>query len=273
MKLILKDKAKVTIFANIFHNLKNILDDANISFMPTHLYMQGMDGTHALLVELKIESEWFDEYEVGTNDTFGLHCETFYKIINCLKEDQYIELTLEPADDKMCISFQGGDTIAKEFQLSRIDMDVELMEIPDVEYQADICIKSKEFSEIMKELVIFNDTVQVRCTDEQIELLASGILGSMKASIKETDIITYAIEEDTTLELNYALNFLDKVCHFHKIAQDLYIHCSIEYPMKLHYSLVDEPEEEEEEDNEENMSKVDINKSFCRFFIAPKVDE
>ncbi|GAG10797.1 unnamed protein product, partial [marine sediment metagenome] len=192
MKLILKDKAKVTIFANIFHNLKNILDDANISFMPTHLYMQGMDGTHALLVELKIESEWFDEYEVDTNDTFGLHCETFYKIINCLKEDQYIELTLEPADDKMCISFQGGDTIAKEFQLSRIDMDVELMEIPDVEYQADICIKSKEFSEIMKELVIFNDTVQVRCTDEQIELLASGILGSMKASIKETDIITYA---------------------------------------------------------------------------------
>ena len=147
MKLILKDKAKVTIFTNIFRNLKNILDDANITFTPTKVYMQGMDQSHALLVELNIKKDWFDFYEADENldnENFGLHCETFFQIINCLNEGQYIELLWENGGDKMSIAFNGEETISKEFELTRLDMDLENMEIPDVEYQADICLKSSE---------------------------------------------------------------------------------------------------------------------------------
>jgi len=270
MKLVLKDKVKVNIFANIFRNLKNILDDANITFTSTNVYMQGMDATHALLVELNIEKKWFDFYEADEDDSeekFGLHCETFFKIINCLNEDQYIELIWENNDDKMSISFRGEDSISKEFELTRIDMDMETMEIPNVEYQADICFKSNEFSELVKELGIFNDTVQVKCTDEKIELLASGILGSMTASIKEDDIMGYAIEEDTELKLNYGLSFLERVCHFNKISSDIYIHCSTLYPMKIHYSLDNCVSNDDDKDDDVLVSQ---SKSYCQFFIAPK---
>ena len=273
MKLILKDKAKVNTFANIFRNLKNILDDANLTFTPTHIYMQGMDGTHALLVELNIDKEWFDYYEVDEEDdheNFGLHCETFFKIINCLNEDQYIELVWEGGDDKMSISFRGGNSISKEFELNRIEMDLETMEIPEVEYQADICIKSKEFSELIKELSIFNDTVQVQCTEEKIELLASGTLGSMTAIIKEDDIISYAIEEDTELTLNYGLSFLDRVCNFNKLSSDIYIHYSVEYPMKINYPLDEYNSKKDQQDEDEEDEVTSGSKSFCRFFIAPK---
>ena len=265
MKLTLKDPTKVNTFANIFRHSKNILDDANIVFSDTHIYMQGMDAAHALLFELKIMASWFDKYEMNaeTPQTFGLHCETFFKIINCLNENQYIELVWETDNDKMHIAFKGDDSISKEFELSGIDMDTEMMVIPDVEYTADICIKSDEFAEIIKELSIFNDTVQVKCTEEKIELLASGTLGSMTASIKEDDIISYAIEEDTELVVNYGLSFMDKVCHFNKLSTDLYIHSSLSYPMKMIYSL-DEPNE----DGEEQIT--DDPKSYCRFFIAPK---
>lgn len=278
MKLVLKNKAKVNIFANIFRNLKNILDDANVTFTPTSVYMQGMDKAHALLVELNIEKEWFDFYEADEdldNENFGLHCETFFQIINCLNEDQYIELIWEKGADKMSILFQGENSISKKFELSRVEMDLENIEIPDHEYQADICIKSDEFSELIKELSIFNDTVQIKCTEENIELLASGLLGSMTASIKEDDIMSYAIEEDTKLILNYGLSFLDQVCHFNKLSPDLYIHCTLEYPMKIQYPLDEQSSNNDDSEKEEETSYevASGSKSFCRFFIAPKIME
>ena len=271
MKLILKDKAKVAIFANIFRNLKNILDDANITFTPTKVYMQGMDQSHALLVELNIKKDWFDFYEADEDldsGNFGLHCESFFHIINCLNDNQYIELLWENDADKMSIAFYGEETISKGFELTRLDMDLENMEIPDVEYQADICLKSSEFSELIKELSIFNDTVKITCTEEKIELLASGTLGSMTASIKEDDIVSYAIEEDTQLQLNYGLSFLDRVCHFDKLSTDIYIHCSTQYPMKINYPLNKISQEDDGVDDEDSLSPETA--SFCRFFLAPK---
>jgi len=254
MKLTLKDKVKVDNFANIFRNLKNILDDVNITFADTHMYIQGMDPTHALLAEIKIQSDWFDEYNTDQDIVCGIHCETLFKVINCLSDGQGISMEIDSDGDTLNISFEGENSFLKEYELSIIDLDVEEQTVPDVEWSADICIKSSEFSELVKELSIFEENVSIKCDDSNIQLKASGTLGSMQVEIKQEDIISYSIEEDVCLKLNFSLSFLDKACAFSKLHPDMYIHCDSQYPMKIHYPL--------DEDGE----------SFCRFLIAPKFD-
>ena len=83
MKITLKTPEKVLKFTEIFKNLKNLIDEINMVVTEEKLYMQGMDSTHALLFELEMKKQWFDEYNVIEKDTFGIHCETFFKIINC----------------------------------------------------------------------------------------------------------------------------------------------------------------------------------------------
>ena len=161
MEVVLTSAKKVQIFADIFRNLKNILTDVNISFSEIGLYIQGMDVTHALLVELKIKKEWFDNYNVTKNITMGINCETFFKILNCLKDDQNIKLNFDEDDDKLSISFSEGESISKDFELNLMEIDAELMDIPEKEYQMDICLKSQEFTDLIKELTIFNDIAGV----------------------------------------------------------------------------------------------------------------
>ena len=259
MEVVLTSAKKVQIFADIFRNLKNILTDVNISFSEIGLYIQGMDVTHALLVELKIKKEWFDNYNVTKNITMGINCETFFKILNCLKDDQNIKLNFDEDDDKLSISFSEGESISKDFELNLMEIDAELMDIPEKEYQMDICLKSQEFTDLIKELTIFNDIVTINCDDNSMKMIATGTLGKMKVEIKDEDVIEYAIEEDTNLELNFALNFLAKICHFNKLNTDLYFHCSDDTPLKIHYSLDDKTSSESQ--------------SYCRFFIAPKINE
>ena len=84
MRLILETREKAQIFAEIFKNLKNVVDEINMTFTPDNIYMQGMDNTHALLFEMILEKDWFDSYEASEEDTFGMHCATFFQIINCI---------------------------------------------------------------------------------------------------------------------------------------------------------------------------------------------
>lgn len=260
MKLTLEQTKKVQAFATIFKNLKNIVDEINMMFFQEKIYMQGMDSTHALLFEMEIQSDWFDKYECEEQDTFGLHCATFFQIINCLKENQTVELELTSTQDYLTIKFVGEDEICKTFELARIDIDSDLMNIPSVEYEADMCFVSNEFSELIRETSIFNDTINIKCNEENIEMIAQGNLGKMTATIKEDDIVMFSIEEDCTLDINYTLGFLNNICGFSKLNKEIQIHCSEEYPMKIQYNLDDTTIESEEDA-----------KSYCRFFIAPKI--
>ena len=152
--------------------------------------------------------------------------------------------------------------IRKTFQMTRIEMESDIMNIPEVEYEADICFASNEFSELIKETSIFNDTINLKCTEENIKMIASGTLGKMTAIISENDIIMFSIEEECDLDLNYTLGFLDKICGFSKLNNEILIHCSEESPMKIQYNL-----DETKADSEEEA------KSYCRFFIAPKISD
>ena len=261
MKLTLETPEKVKAFVEIFKNLKNILDDINIAFTEDKIYMQGMDNTHALLFEMTLQKTWFNSYTIEKQDIFGLHCETFFKIINCLNNGQYISIECGEKDDYMTITFVGENRISKIFELSRIELDQEDMEIPDVEYEVDICFDSNEFSELIKETAIFNDTINFKCNEERFQMIAQGVLGKMTASIKEDNIILFGVEEDCNLDINYTLGFLDKICGFSKINSEVQIHCSEKYPMKIQYNLDDV-----------KVDSDDKSESFCRFFIAPKIN-
>ena len=89
-----------------------------------------------------LEKDWFDTYEASEEDTFGMHCATFFQIINCFKENQTIEIKLEPIDDYLTIIFAGENQIHKAFEMARIEIDSQLLDIPEVEYEVDICFNS-----------------------------------------------------------------------------------------------------------------------------------
>ena len=178
MNITLKTPEKVLKFTEIFKNLKNLIDEINMVVTEEKLYMQGMDSTHALLFELEMKKQWFDEYSVVEKDTFGIHCETFFKIINCSNNGQYISMNATPEDDSITIMFEGENQISKIFELSRIELDDNDLEIPDVEYEADIGFDSNVFSELIKETAIFNDTINFKCNEETIQTaIALGSIG------------------------------------------------------------------------------------------------
>jgi len=269
MKLTLTDSKKVSQFSSILKNLKNFSGDIEIHLGLGGLYAQGMDSSHCCLFELELLSNWFSEYECLDSVRLGVNCELLAKIFNCLGDNQNVQLDYERDSDSLFITLspkQGESGIVKEFKLPLMNIEANLMEIPDTEYTADIHMVSGEFTDLVNQLGIFGNELQVKCGDE-IRFTGKGELGSMDAVIKEDDILMYAIEEDEELDLNFSATYINMMVSFGKLNRKVKIHLSNDMPMKIQYGMdtfMDKDDDDEDDD---------VDKNYIRFFLAPKIDD
>jgi proliferating cell nuclear antigen PCNA len=267
MKLILTDSKKVSHFSSILKNLKNFSQDIEMHIDQHRLYAQGMDSSHCCLFELELLSEWFTKYECGEHIRLGINCELLAKIFNMLGENQNIEMAYQGTDSLyITLSPNEGEMgIVREFKLPLMDLQSELLTIPDTEYTADIEMVSNDFTALIIQLNTFGNELRVQCQDE-IRLTGKGEMGSMDAVIKEDDILMYAIEEDEKLDINFALGYINMMVAFGKINKKVKIHMSENLPMKIQYGM--DTFMDKEDDDEENEDK-----NYIRFFLAPKIDD
>jgi proliferating cell nuclear antigen PCNA len=261
MKLAITDKKKINQLVTIFRHLKGIVVDVNLILSEEMFYIQSMDGSHACLVEIKLTRDWFDKYTLKEDEVLGINSEILFKVIDCWKEGQEITIYTKNNNNNLFIDFNGEKQVTKKFQLPLIDIDSDIMDIPEKDYDVDLLLKSNDFKELISELSIFNSTIIFKCSsdDEKVIIDANGGMGAMQVEIKDDDILEFAISEDLDLSVTYALSYINTMCSFSKLNDCVYIHSSDDVPMKLHYSLDDKDSSESE--------------NYVKFYLAPKIDD
>tara|TARA_B110000046_G_scaffold184881_2_gene224687 strand:+ start:1607 stop:2416 length:810 start_codon:yes stop_codon:yes gene_type:complete len=268
MNIVLSDPTKVMQFVSIMKNLKNFSQDVEFVVSENGVYTQGMDSSHCCLFEMILKNDWFDKFSTDKSYVLGLNCELLAKVLNCLEQSQKIIMKYTEDSDYLFISLSPNDgetSIAKVFQLRLMDIESNILEIPDTEYSADIAMSSDDFAKLVNQLSIFGKDIMFELGDT-IKVTGKGDEGKMSAMIKEDDIIMYAAEEDMDLSLEYAGRFIVMMTAFSKLNKKIQIHFSSEMPMKIQYGL-----DNFMDNNEEDEELEDTN--YVRFFLAPKVND
>ena len=258
MEFYINDKKKAECFSVIFQNTKDFSDHTVMYFDENGLFMQGMNNSHVCLYELRIPSEWFHNYNYTSSTEkllLGINNETIYKIINTKQEEHSIYFKYTDDTDHMEINFKKNTeekkdstdstdskssqtlVLDKYYQIKLIDLEENLLEIPETEYNVDIMIPTKSFADIIQELTIFHTDLKIICTDEKIDLIANGNNASMKANIDIDDLNEYAIEEDYEYKQNYSLEFMKLMTQFSKLSNEIFIGLSDSTPMKVEYKF------------------------------------
>jgi proliferating cell nuclear antigen PCNA len=264
INIVFKNNQKADAFAGIFQHMKLFTDRINIMFERERLYIQSMDSARVSIFEIHIPAEWFDKYEftVGGGRTIGINSTMLYRILSTRDKLQEMQLLFEEAnDDKLSINFTSETKAVfdKSFEMHLFDIEAELMEIPPFETKADFSISSANFANIIGQLKMFGDSLDIECNDENILLTSvSQESGKMVVKINIDDLTSYAISEDETMNISFSLVSLHNICMYNKIAKDMEISLTDQYPMKIVYSLEDTPKE---------------NGARLVFYLAPKISD
>ena len=256
MKITISNKNKKDLFVSLFQVLKNCTTLVSVIFETDKLHIQGMDKSHVCLFDVNIQQKWFDEYVVEEETNVSFDASIFHLIISTKQESHDIII------HKMEEDYLNIDLVSKEhakgefnkyFKISLNDYDYQLMNISDVYYDAEFSISSKKICEIVSQMMTFGTNINIKCSEEKIDLITNGITGEMLVNIPIEDLTEYCIVEGEEIKLSYSLNYINKMCLTNKISNEINFFISGQYPMKIQYALGDD--------------------SYIIFFIAPKISD
>jgi proliferating cell nuclear antigen PCNA len=255
MHLSITEKSKKEIFVSLFQLLKSASSYVTIIFLEDHAYIHGMDSSHVCLFDAKIYNNWFDKYEVSDNDLKNvcINSQILHSILSMMQEHDSLLLHYEGETDSLEIDLTNTKgEFNKYFKIPLIDMESELLEIPSVDYDVEFSIRSKKMNEIISQLTTFGDVINIKCSEEKIDMISKGDGGEMLVNIPIDDLSEFSISEGDTIDVSYSLSYLNKMCITTKLAAEIELSISGEMPLKIKYDLG--------------------NNSSVMFFIAPKIE-
>lgn len=241
MIITINNSIKSETFALIFQHIKAFTEHIIIMFEKDRVYFQSMDSARISVFELFIPSTWFDNYELQKEGSIpiGVSSSLLFKILNTREKNQETQLVFDPEiEDKLSIHFTSEDKAVfdKHFELPLVDLDTELMGIPEMECNAEFSISSTSFASIISQLKMFGDSLDVVCNEDKIELrsLSEGA-GKMSVDIQIDELSEYSINEGETINLSFGLNMLNNICLYHKISKEVKVKLIKDYPMQVIY--------------------------------------
>jgi len=281
MNIVLKNGHKADVFTSLFQHIKLFSDHVNVMFEKERVYLQSMDSSRVSIFEINIPSEWFDVYEHTHVSAIpiGLSSALLFKILNTRDKIQELNLVYkEEESDKLYLNFTCGrafvNSIAttdgeerpvlrevsvkavfdKHFELPLMDIEYELMNIPEQDSQAEFTVPSGTFSNLINQLGLFGDSLEIDCSEEKIMLHSLSVdQGKMAVEMKIDDLTEYSINEGETMHITFSLKILHNICLYNKLSKDVIVHLTSNFPMKIVYDLG------------ENANMV--------FYLAPKIED
>ena len=260
MKLTLQDKPKLDIFVAIFQLLKGCSNSIKLDFSTDKLYIQGMDKSHVCLFHINIHSSWFTSYEYTSNEyiqSVTVDTISMYTILSRAQENNTLVIKYdESCSDTMDLeltasSIEKTNNYNRYFQITLLDMEQVDLSIPEIEYDAEFSLSSKQLHDLTGQLILFGDVLNIVCNEEGIDLNTSGEHGTMRVPIPIDDLNEFSISEGEQIDLSYSLTYIHKMCLTTKLSKMVEIGISAEYPIRIKYDLGEE--------------------SYVVFFVAPKI--
>ena len=260
MKIQISDKKKKETFVSLFQILKNCSSIINTKFNSESLHIQGMDKSHICLFDVKINSSWFNSFEITKNINLSFDSSVFYSIVSTKSDSQDLIITMEDDnEDIIHITFipqekesKKGD-FKKFFKMPLTEYEYDEMVIPALEYDAEFSLSSKQISDMFSQLSNFGNDIVIKCSEEEISLTTNGVTGEMRVDIPIDDLSSYSIIEGGEIILTYSLSYINKMCITNKLSNDIEFSLINNCPMKISYDLGDN--------------------SLLQFFMAPKMNE
>lgn len=214
---------KTGFFADVINIVSELVSEIRIKFNNDGLRIIAIDPTNAAMLLFKLPASAFSHYETETEEeAIGINLDDFKQVLRRGKQES---LNLETKEGKLLVHF--GER-KKSFILSLIDIESEERKEPELKFTVNLKIDSSKFQEAVEDCSVVSDSILFNLGEKGFVLDAKSSLHS--AAVR---LLSDAFPEN--IKSRYSLDYLQKMVKSAKLADDVKIQFSNDYPLRLHY--------------------------------------
>src|SRR3989344_4377227 len=116
--------------------ISELVNEVNLKFSSNMVELVATDPANVALVDFKLLSSAFSEYEVPSDKVIGINLSNFTQILKRVKSSDILTLELDEDRNRLKVTLKG--ITSRDFNLSLIDIDEKEQKIPKLSFNAKI---------------------------------------------------------------------------------------------------------------------------------------
>ena len=239
----------------LFEVLKEIVHDVCLRVDATGVSLLTLDGARCALVYMRLRADAFEEFWCRGTFSLGLNMASVFKLVKTSGSHDTITMYLESAmATELGIKIQNAEKNSMtDFKLKLLDVDDEIITLPDVQFDNVITMPSAFFQRLCRDMLNLSDTMVIRSEGSQLVLSCEGDFARQETVIGEADAgMNVASLTDKVIEGRFSLKYLSLFCKASNLSNTIELFLKEAYPLILKYNVASLGE--------------------LRFCVAPKTD-
>lgn len=194
-------------FKSTFEVLKDILNDVNIYFRPTGMYIVTLDTARTSLIDIFLPSDNFEEYQCEEEEIIaGINISNTFKLLKTITNNDVLQIEINSKEYmNIEITSESKKTNTK-FQLKLLDINESRIEVPEVEMSTVTILPSVDFQRLCRDMSNIGTEIEIKRVGKEIKFNCEGDFANQSTSI---DILEESVEISGLYSLKY-LNIFTK---------------------------------------------------------------
>lgn len=232
--------SQVVQFKVLLDVLKDLLTEVNLRFDDNGFKIISLDPGKIGMIHVSVCH--LEKYYCETNPFYaGIYVAYMYKILRGVNTSHHLECRVKKRDPKvMELVVSNADKRTQTIhRLKLLDLDVEEINIPVVDFECVISMPSVEFQKYIKELSHVSNLITVRGSGKLIQFICNGDLGETCIEISPTPSGLNWIHKDAmkeTFEGTYFLKYLERFSRG-QVDSTVEIYFKQDYPLIMRYEM------------------------------------
>lgn len=170
-------------FRNIFEVLKDIINDVNIYFDSKGIHIDTLDTARVSLVHVFLAAENFEEYSCPTEIIAGINISNTYKLLKSITGNDTFSLAINDSE-YMDIMIRNEDKKSStKFRLKLLEIDEEILEVPDIPMDTITTIPSIDFQRICRDMGNLSNEISIQRDMNNLQLSCIGDFANQSTSL------------------------------------------------------------------------------------------
>lgn len=231
---------KAAPFRTLVEAIKDILTDANLEFDSKGLKIMSMDGTHTILVHLRLQADRFDEFYCPQRHVLGINMINLFKLVKTMSNNESIVLFMRKSDTtKLGIEILNGEKqITTHFALNLIELDVRPISIPPVQFSSVFTMPSTDFQKIIRDMHTLGEVVEIQSASKELVFRCKGDYAEQETIFSfGQNGITQSKSANEIVQGNFFLKHLVLFTKCTSLCSDITLHLKNDYPIIVEYNV------------------------------------
>jgi proliferating cell nuclear antigen len=175
-------------FKSTFEVLKDILNDVNIYFRPTGMYVVTLDTARTSLIDMFLAADNFEEYQCDQEEVIaGINISNTFKLLKTITNNDVLKISITSKEYMDIEIISETKKTNSKFQLKLLDINESRIEVPDVEMTTVTTLPSADFQRLCRDMSNIGTDIEIRRKDKNIHFKCDGDFANQETTIECPD--------------------------------------------------------------------------------------